>query len=112
MEPACPMVDDKTKHFNNYMDKCNDTIVKVFGKDGIYYLGKYKGPNTSTLKSVTRLVHSEWHCVWCKDRVNNMGKMIGKEGVFVCGNEEGRSEVQEKINDNLLFKNIYNLLIN
>ena len=93
---------DKTKKFNNYMDKCSETIVKVFGKDGIYYLGKYKGPNTSTLKSVTRLVHSEWHCRFCKERVNNMGKMIGKDGVFVCENEEGRSEVQEKINEKLV----------
>ena len=86
---ACPVVDERTKHFNSYMDNCNKTVINVFGAKGVYYVAEYKGGETDTFTYIDGLVNSEWNCKFCMTRVRDMGKLIGKDGVFLCKNEEG-----------------------
>ena len=57
---------------------------------------------TKTPNKLKKLVSSEWRCMECKERVSKMCKKVGKSGVFLCRNCEGRSEVQSKMYEEIL----------
>jgi len=92
------------------MIDCNETVIPTFSGvyqgANVYFLGKIKCGTKFTKNKLTKsknggipqLIYDEWRCMTCVERVSDLSRYIGKDGVFLCGNDsENKSENHHEV---------------